>query len=167
MTARVFWQMNPGRNSVNLNWDAISADSVVMVSASEYNSNSQMLPDSSDQRFVGAADVTVSNVTPHGPPFDSNHGVGFVVEVGWTAPLTICTDIALISNAPDAVVYVGPQTQTHQTQTGHSTSAAVRTHVEARPQTERHYAAAAAAGAAMGSGTAPTTKTTKHEGRIG
>jgi hypothetical protein len=111
VSARVFWQMNPGRNVVNLNWDAISADSVVMVSASEYNSNSQMLPDGSDQRFVGSADVTVANVTPHGPPFDSNHGVTFVVEVGWNSPLTICTDIAVISNAPDAVVYAGPQTQ--------------------------------------------------------
>ena len=66
MVARVFWQMNPGRNVVNLNWDAISADSAVMVSASEYNSDSQQLADGSDQRFVGAADVTVANVTPHG-----------------------------------------------------------------------------------------------------
>jgi hypothetical protein len=29
--------MNPGRNVVNLNWPAVSADSVVMVSASEYS----------------------------------------------------------------------------------------------------------------------------------
>ena len=40
MNARIFWRMNPGRNVVNLNWDAIDADSVVLVSASEYNSNS-------------------------------------------------------------------------------------------------------------------------------
>jgi hypothetical protein len=114
VSARVFWQMNPGRNAVNLNWDAISADSVVMVSASEYAANSQKLPDGSHQRFVGAADVTVSNVTPHGPPFDPNHGVTFVVEVGWDAPLTICTDIAVINNAPDAVLYVGPGIESNQ-----------------------------------------------------
>ena len=114
MKARVFWQMNPGRNVVNLNWDVINADSVVLVSASEYNSNSQMLPDKTDQRFVGAADVTVANVTPHGPPFDANRGVTFVVEVGWGSPLTICTDIAVIADSPDAVVYVGPQTESHQ-----------------------------------------------------
>jgi hypothetical protein len=114
VSARVFWQMNPGRNVVNLNWDAISADSVVMVSASEYTANSQQLPDGSDQRFIGAADVTVANVTPHGPPFDPNHGVTFVVEVGWSSPLTICTDIAVIQNAPDAVVFSGPQTQSRR-----------------------------------------------------
>jgi hypothetical protein len=109
VAARVFWQMNPGRNVVNLNWDAISADSVVMISASEYNPNSQQLPDGSDQRFVGGADVTVANVTPHGPPFDPNHGVTFVVEVGWSSPLTICTDVAVVADAPVAVVYSGPQ----------------------------------------------------------
>jgi hypothetical protein len=58
--------------------------------------------------------VTVSNVTPHGPPFDPNHGVTFVVEVGWSAPLTICTDISVINNAPDAVVYVGPGIESNQ-----------------------------------------------------
>ena len=115
VVARVFWQMNPGRNVVNVNWDAISADSAVMVSASEYNSNSQQLPDGSDQRFVGAADVTVANVTPHGPPFDPNHGVTFVVEVGWSSPLTICTDVAVIADAPVAVVYPGPQTGSRET----------------------------------------------------
>jgi hypothetical protein len=114
VSARVFWQMNPGRNVVNLNWDAINADSVVMVSASEYTANSQKLPDGSHQRFVGSADVTVANVTPHGPPFDPNHGVTFVVEVGWQAPLTICTDISIINNAPDAIVYVGPGIESNQ-----------------------------------------------------
>lgn len=109
MAVRVFWTMNPGRNVVNLNWDALSADSIVMISASEYNAGSQELPNGSDQRFVGSASVTVENVTPHGPPFDPNHGVTYVVNVGWGAPLNIATDIALIENSPQAVVYVGPQ----------------------------------------------------------
>lgn len=132
VTARVFWQMNPGRNVVNLNWGALSADSVVMISASEYTVNSQKLPDGSHQRFVGAADVTVSNVTPHGPPFDTNRGVTFVVEVNWKAPLTICTDIALIANTPTALVFVGPQTESHPI--GANASPAVQTRIEARTQ---------------------------------
>ncbi len=132
VVARVFWQMNPGRNVVNLNWDAISADSAVMVSASEYNSNSQQLPDGSDQRFVGAADVTVANVTPHGPPFDPNHGVTFVVEVGWSSPLTICTDVAVIADAPVAVVYPGPQTGSRETVNGRG----IHRTLESRPAHE-------------------------------
>ncbi len=144
MSARVFWQMNPGRNVVNLNWDAIGADSVVVVSASEYTADSQVLPSGSDQRFVGAADVTVANVTPHGPPFDPNHGVTFVVEVGWSAPLTICTDIAVIANVPDAVVYVGPQTQSRQVTADNepdTASKAQRSTLEARYTPEHHLSA--------------------------
>lgn len=127
MSARVFWQMNPGRNVVNLNWDAISADSVVVVSASEYTPDSQQLPDGSDQRFVGSADIRVANVTPHGPPFDPNYGVTYVVDVDWTAPLNICTDISVIQNAPDAIVYVGPQTGSRQTRRGTATAPRGRT----------------------------------------
>ncbi len=111
MSIRVYWRMNPGRNTVNLNWGALSADSVVAVSASEYVTGGQKLGDNSAQRFIGAASVTVDNVTPHGPPFDPNHGVTFVVTVGWNSPLNICTDISLIENRPEQVIYVGSQTE--------------------------------------------------------
>jgi hypothetical protein len=70
-----FWKMAPGRNVKNFNWDAIDADSVVHISASQYTPDSEQLPDRTDQRFVGDATVAVSNVTPHGPPFDANRGV--------------------------------------------------------------------------------------------
>jgi hypothetical protein len=174
VSARVFWQMNPGRNVVNLNWDAISADSVVMVSASEYTANSQQLPDGSDQRFIGAADVTVSNVTPHGPPFDPNHGVTFVVEVGWNSPLTICTDIAVIENAPDAVVYSGPQTQSRQmgTQSRMNVAPLAQTSIEARFQPEHRLSATIETNGAPEDMAAPamassrTSKVTRHEARV-
>src|SRR3954454_9773458 len=172
VSARVFWQMNPGRNAVNLNWNAISADSVVMVSASEYNANSQKLPDGSHQRFVGAADVTVSNVTPHGPPFDPNHGVTFVVEVGWNAPLTICTDIALINNAPESVVYVGPGIESNQliAQTSDTASGstggspAVRTSLEAHVEGTKHSLEAHVEGTKPGQ--RGRSAVTRHEATI-
>lgn len=173
MQARVFWQMNPGRNVVNLNWDAINADSVVLVSASEYNSNSQQLPDGTDQRFVGAADVTVANVTPHGPPFDSNQGVTFVVEVGWGAPLTICTDIAVVAAAPDAVVFVGPQTQSRAVHA--ASTSPVRRSLEAhvKPANVLTATVGAAGGGASGSmpsrssgNAAGTKRLTRHEATI-
>jgi hypothetical protein len=110
VTIRIFWRMNPGRNVVNLNWSAISADSVVAVQASEYAAGSQQLPDSTEQRFIGAADVTVENITPHGPPFDPNRGVTFVVNVAWSSPVNICTDVSLIANAPQQVLWLGPRT---------------------------------------------------------
>lgn len=181
VSARVFWQMNPGRNVVNLNWDAISADSVVMVSASEYTANSQQLPDGSDQRFVGAADITVANVTPHGPPFDPNHGVTFVVEVGWSSPLTICTDIAVIQNAPDAVVFAGPQTQSHgmgmpaaakSTPVMHRTLKARTEEARAASEPEPVLSATVPAGSredgagSRGNGGSRNSRVTRHEARI-
>ena len=111
MSIRIYWRMNPGRNVVNLNWGALSADSVVAVAASEYVTGGQKLADNSAQRFVGAASITVDNVTPHGPPFDPNHGVTFVVTVGWGSPLNICTDVSLIQNQPQQVIYIGSQTE--------------------------------------------------------
>lgn len=110
VTIRIFWRMNPGRNVVNLNWPALSADSVVAVQASEYAAGTQQLPDSTEQRFIGAADVTVEGVTPHGPPFDPNRGVTFVVNVAWGSPLNICTDVSLLANAPEQVLWSGPRT---------------------------------------------------------
>ena len=107
---RIFWRMNPGRNVVNLNWPALSADSVVSVQASEYAVGSQQLPDSTEQRFIGDANVTVENVTPHGPPFDPNRGVTFVVNVAWNGQLNICTDVALLADAPQQVLWIGPRT---------------------------------------------------------
>jgi len=110
MTIRIFWRMNPGRNVVNLNWPALSADSVVSVQASEYAAGTQQLADGTEQRFVGAASITVDNVTPHGPPYDPNRGVTFVVTVGWGSPLNVCTDITLLANAPQQVLWIGPRT---------------------------------------------------------
>ena len=118
---RIFWRMNPGRNVVNLNWPALSADSVVSVQASEYAAGSQQLPDSTEQRFIGDATVTVENITPHGPPYDPNRGVTFVVNVAWGGQLNVCTDVALLANAPEDVIYIGPRTVSG-TSTGSSTS---------------------------------------------
>lgn len=33
-----------------------------------------------------------------------------MVNLGWGAPLNICTDVALIVNSPQYVIYIGPRT---------------------------------------------------------
>ncbi|WP_020601833.1 hypothetical protein [Spirosoma spitsbergense] len=121
MTIRIFWRMNPGRNVVNLNWAALSADSAVAIQASEYVAGSQQLPDGTEQRFIGAASITVDNITPHGPPYDTNRGVTFVVNVAWSSQLNICTDITLLSSAPQQVIWIGPRTVNGGTASGVNT----------------------------------------------
>ena len=55
-------------------------------------------------RGGSAANVTVANVAPHGPPFDPNHGVTFIVNVDWGSPLHIVTDITVL-DAPIDIEY--------------------------------------------------------------
>jgi Papain-like cysteine protease AvrRpt2 len=100
-TIRKYWGPFSGRGTLNYNWPAIDQDSVVLVSASEYNSE--------HVRFIGAASITVANIAPHGPPYDPNHGVTFVVNVNWGSPLNIVTDITLLDNKPIEIqTYVPP-----------------------------------------------------------
>lgn len=101
-TIRKYWGPLKGRATLNFNWDAINHDSVVLVTAAEYVITT---PSSNEHRFIGAASITVSNIAPHGPPYDSNHGVTFVVNVDWGAPLAIVTDITVLDHAPVEVDY--------------------------------------------------------------
>jgi hypothetical protein len=91
-TIRKYWAPFHGRETLNFNWPAIDQDSVVLVTASECNQQRV--------RFVGAASITVANVAPHGPPYDPNHGVTFVVNVDWNSPLNVVTDITLLDDKP-------------------------------------------------------------------
>jgi hypothetical protein len=100
-TIRKYWGGLQGRVTLNYNWPAIDQDSIVVVTASEYGAE--------HVRFIGAASITVANVAPHGPPFDPNHGVTFVMNVPWNSPLNIVTDITLLEDKPiDTQTYVPP-----------------------------------------------------------
>jgi hypothetical protein len=96
-TVRKYWGQFQGRVTLNLNWPAINHDSVVIVTASEYAVST---PPSDEHRFIGASSITVENIAPHGPPYDPNHGVTFVVNVDWNTPLNIVTDITVLDNPP-------------------------------------------------------------------
>jgi hypothetical protein len=91
-TIRKYWGAFTGRVILNYNWDIIDHDSVVLVSVSEYNDQKV--------RFIGAASISADNIAAHGPPYDPNHGVTFVVNVGWDAPLNIVSDITVLDAKP-------------------------------------------------------------------
>jgi Peptidase_C39 like family len=100
-TIRKHWGALHGRVPLNYNWPAIDHDSVVVVTASEYNAQ--------HVRFIGAGSVTVANVAPHGPPYDPNHGVTFVVNVDWGSAINIVTDITVLDRKPVEVqTYLPP-----------------------------------------------------------
>lgn len=104
-TVRKYWDPKNGRVTLNFNWDAIQANSVVLVTASEYMAGrpGEVFQDQDNQRFIGAANITVANIAPHGPPWDPNQGVTFVVNVDWDEPLHIVTDITVLDDLPEIV----------------------------------------------------------------
>lgn len=101
-TIRKYWHGIHGRTVLNYNWQAIDQNSVVIVTAAEARADGV--------RFVGAAPITVSDITPHGPPWDPNHGVTFVVNVEWGSPLTVATDITMLDDRlVEVQTYVPPR----------------------------------------------------------
>ncbi|MFM9445536.1 hypothetical protein [Streptomyces acidiscabies] len=95
------------RTTCNFNWAAINATSIVNVTACEY------VPAPGDahggfggvdrKRFVGAADVWVTNIAPHGPPFDPNNGVTWVLHHNWGTPIHLCVDITVFDEGPSEI----------------------------------------------------------------
>jgi hypothetical protein len=107
---RVYWGSYHGRVKFNFNWPGtINLRSVVVVTASEYDPIQLDLsipvpggtprpypPDSDYRRFVGDADFTVANISPHGPAGLDPGGVTFVVNINWRHPLPVATDITVL-----------------------------------------------------------------------
>jgi hypothetical protein len=89
-----------GRRVQNFNWNAIDSNSVVLITASEYVPLANPPPGANLQRFVGDANIWVSNIAPHGPPFDDNHGVTFVINVDFSRPLFVVFDITVLDAKP-------------------------------------------------------------------
>ena len=110
---RVFWSPRNGSESMNFDWPPIDANSVVLVTASEYDPAAQPETDGSARRFIGAANIRVDNIAPHGPPSDPNHGVTFDLEVDWGSPLNVCTDITVLDDAPQAFYTEGANAPAH------------------------------------------------------
>src|SRR5262245_39431404 len=96
-TIRHYWGPTHGRIVLNYNWDAIDHDSVVLITASQYVLTD---PPSDEHRFIGDANFTVSNIAPHGPPYDANRGVTFVVNVDWGSDIGLVTDIIVLDEKP-------------------------------------------------------------------
>src|SRR5215204_5306253 len=118
VTKRVYWRPFRGRVLANFNWSRINYRSVVVVTAAEYNPlvidfripipGQPLPPPAADdrRRFIGDADVWVSNISPHGP--DPNRrdpgGVSFVIHVDFPSPLPVATGIILL-DPPDELIF--------------------------------------------------------------
>lgn len=92
MVSHSRWDMGRvnGRIVCTMNWAAVKTTSVVHLVASEFrNTDVRSFTEPAWQRFVGAANVWVSNIAPF------NGGVVFCLHVDWFEPLPIIVDLTL------------------------------------------------------------------------
>jgi hypothetical protein len=100
-TVRVLWRGLRWNQPLTLNWGAITSDSVVHISVSEAKRIYGMyfgIP--FIQRFMGAAQIEVRNVSPRAGAVD------FFIYIDWDEPLDITVDITVL-DAPIQIIDVG------------------------------------------------------------
>jgi hypothetical protein len=97
-TQRVYFG-NPVQGRFRVNWQipgVINSDSVVVITASEYNPE-DVPPGFNNERrrFLGDANIWVSNISPHGDG-SPNFGVEFAINVDFPTPLFVVVDITVL-----------------------------------------------------------------------
>jgi hypothetical protein len=115
-TGRVYFKGLRGRTTCNINWPGvINFRSVVSVTAAEYDPIRIDMriplpglplpypPQDDFFRIAGAADIWVSDISPHGPGGTDPGGVTFVVTVNWRDPLWITADITVFDPVVDRI----------------------------------------------------------------
>jgi hypothetical protein len=79
---------------MNFNWPPITQQSVVLISAAEATDLIPTIAPPPNFGFIlGAADVSVTNVSPH------QGGVEFILHVNWGSALNIVVDISVFDPA--------------------------------------------------------------------
>ncbi len=97
-----------GRVRQNFNWPAITARSVVHISAGEVSpGTTQLRPEPPPQDFhyhLGEANIWISNVSPHKNEFSGQAGgVEFHINVDWAAPIDVAITITVEDEVPEEI----------------------------------------------------------------
>ena len=93
-SVRVIYRNMQGRVRCNVNWPAITADTPVIVTAAEWTPDGGIFGILSGRPNLGAANVWVSNIGPHGRGTEAG-GVEFHLHVEWGAPLFVVVSITV------------------------------------------------------------------------
>lgn len=97
-TFRMYLRGRRGRCVENFRAPQITSQSVVHISVSEATELTPEVFTPIFGRFVGAANISVHNISP------SDGRVDFVVMVDWGEPLNIVTDITIMDPPVEVVV---------------------------------------------------------------
>lgn len=97
---RVLYRGQQGRIRKNFNWPPIKLDSAVIVTAAEFTpifDGPMGGPKTLGRPNLGAANVYVTNIGPHGPEPEVG-GVEFLLHVDWESPLDVIVTITVLDD---------------------------------------------------------------------
>ena len=98
---RVLYQGQQGLLRKNFNWPPINLDSAVLVTAAEFSPAFGGFgggPKTLGRPNLGAANVYVTNVGPHGVEGVEAGGVEFLLHVDWDSPLDVIVTITVLED---------------------------------------------------------------------
>jgi hypothetical protein len=96
-STRILYRGVNGRLPENYNWDAINANSAVVITAAEWKATGGIAPPTVGRPHLGAANVYVTNVGPHDPEGGTG-GVEFILNVDWSSPLDVIVTITVFDD---------------------------------------------------------------------
>jgi hypothetical protein len=96
-SSRLLYRAVNGRIPANYNWDAIHANSAVVITAAEWKAAGGIVPPTVGRPYLGAANVSVTNVGPHDPEGGTG-GVEFILNVDWPSPLDVIVTITVFDD---------------------------------------------------------------------
>jgi hypothetical protein len=97
---RVLYRGQKGTIRKNWNWAPINLDSAVIITAAEFTPSFGGPfggPKTLGRPHLGAANVYVTNVGPHGDAGEAG-GVEFLLHVDWDSPLDVIVTITVLDN---------------------------------------------------------------------
>ncbi|MEU5042364.1 hypothetical protein [Streptomyces griseorubiginosus] len=97
---RILYRSQKGTIRKNWNWGAINLDTPVIVTAAEFSPHFDGPfggPKTLGRPLLGAANVYVTNVGPHGAGGEAG-GVEFLLHVDWDSPLDVVVTITALED---------------------------------------------------------------------
>lgn len=98
---RILYRGQQGTIRKNWNWPAINLDSAVIITAAEFAPHFGGLgggPKTLGRPNLGAANVYVTNIGPHGVTGIEAGGVEFLLHVDWSSPLDVIVTITVLED---------------------------------------------------------------------
>ena len=102
---RVLYRGQKGTIRKNFNWGPIKLDSAVIITAAQFNpvfGGPMGGPKTLGRPLLGAANVYVTNIGPHGPE-PGTGGVEFLLHVDWDSPLDVIVTITVLEDIAEFV----------------------------------------------------------------